>query len=40
MKTGQMAYNNTYDIEAVDEETFNAMEDAVPVCIGLIHRCV
>lgn len=34
-----MAYNNTYGIQAVDEETFNAMEDAVPVCIGLIHRC-
>lgn len=36
--TGQMAFNNSYGIQAVDEETFNAMEDAVPVCLGLIHR--
>lgn len=33
-----MAFNNSYGIQAVGEETFNAMEDAVPVCIGLIHR--
>jgi len=35
-----MAYNNSYGIQAVDAETFQAMEEAVPVCLGLIHRCV
>jgi hypothetical protein len=40
LSTGQMAYNNSYGIQAVDAETFQAMEEAVPVCLGLIHRCV
>ena len=36
---GQMAYNNSYGIQAVDAETFQSMEDAVPTCLHLIHRC-
>ncbi|EWM30035.1 serine carboxypeptidase [Nannochloropsis gaditana] len=35
----QMSYNNSYGIQAVDEETFNDMQDAVPTCLHLIHRC-
>lgn len=36
---GQMAYNNSYGIKAVDEATFEEMEEALPKCIALIHRC-
>jgi carboxypeptidase C (cathepsin A) len=36
---GQMAYNNSYGIEAVDQATFNQMQAAVPKCTNLIHKC-
>ncbi|GAB5036980.1 serine carboxypeptidase [Nannochloropsis oceanica] len=35
----QMSFNNSYGIQAVDEETFKDMQDAVPTCLHLIHRC-
>jgi len=35
-----MSFNNSYGIQAVDEETFKDMQDAVPTCLHLIHRCV
>mmetsp|Transcript_17629 Transcript_17629/g.28509 ORF Transcript_17629/g.28509 Transcript_17629/m.28509 type:complete len:600 (-) Transcript_17629:643-2442(-) len=36
---GEMAYKNSHGIEAVNEETYNEMEEAKPGCITGIQQC-
>jgi len=35
----EMAFNNSHHIKAIDEQTYNAMQQVIPKCTALIHKC-
>jgi cathepsin A (carboxypeptidase C) len=35
----EMAYNNSHHIQAIDEKTYEAMQQVIPKCTALIHKC-
>lgn len=34
-----MAFNNSHHIKAIDEQTYEAMQQVIPKCTALIHKC-